>query len=50
MGGHAGKDDVDVDAGAQDIMFGGVSEQIGLRHASHTPDGNSFEEEIDRRA
>ena len=48
--GHASKDDVDVDAGAQDIMFGCVSEQVGLRHVSHTPDGNSFEEETDRRA
>ena len=48
--GHTGKDDVDVDAGVQDVMFGCVSEQIGLRQASHTPDGNSLEEEIDRLA
>ena len=49
-GGHVGKDDVDVDAGDQDIMFGCASEENELRHASRTPDGNSFEEEIDRRA
>ena len=31
-------------------MFGCASEETELRHASHTPDGNSIEEEIDRRA
>ena len=44
------KDDVDVDAGGQDIMFGCASEETELRHASHTPDGNSFEEAFDRLA
>ena len=45
---HVGKDDVDVDAGAQDIMFRCESEETELCHASHTLDGNSFEEEIGR--
>ena len=49
-GEHLGKDDVDVDAGVQDIMCGYVSEEPDLCHVSHTPDGNSFEEEVDRRA
>ena len=46
---HVGKDVVDVDAGGPDIMFGRASEETELRHASRTPDGKSFEEEIDRR-
>ena len=37
-------------AGGQDVIFGCASEETELRHASHTLDGNSFEEEIDRRA
>ena len=44
---HVSKDDVDVDAAAQIIMFGCVSEQFGLCHSSHTADGNSFEEELE---
>ena len=51
---HAGKDgvdasedDVDVDAGTQDIVFGCASVVIVPCHASHTPDGNSFEQEND---
>ena len=44
---HVGKDDVDVDAGGQDIMFGCASEETEVRHASHTLDGKSVEEEID---
>ena len=31
-------------------MFGCAINETELRHASHTPDGNSFEEEIERRA
>ena len=31
-------------------MFGCASEETALRSASHTLDGNSFKEEIDRRA
>ena len=38
-----GKDDVDVDAGAQDIMFGCATRGIDCA----MPDGISFEEEID---
>ena len=43
---HVGKDDVDADVSAQDIMFGCKSEETELCHASHTPHDNSFEEEI----
>ena len=35
QGVHVGKDDVDVDAGGQDIMFGCASEETELRRASH---------------
>ena len=36
-----------VDVGTQDIMFGCASVEIDPRHASLTPAGNSFEQEID---
>ena len=45
---HVGKDDVDVDAGGQDIMCGCACEETQFRCASHTPDGNSFGEETER--
>ena len=35
--------------GAQDMMVGCVSDETELCHASHTLDGYSLEEEIDRR-
>ena len=50
MFGCVSEDDVDVDAGAQDVMFGCESEDTELCHASHTLDGNSFEEERERLA
>ena len=36
MFGCVSEDDVDVDAGAQDVMFGCESEDTELCHASHT--------------
>ena len=46
---HVGKDDVGVDAGGQDIMFGCACEETEFGHGPHTPDGNSFGEETERR-
>ena len=47
---HVGKDDFDVGAGGQGIMFGYASDKTEVRHACHTLDGTSFGEEMDRRS
>ena len=46
---HVDRNDADVNAGGPRHHVG-VREETELCHVSHTPDSNSFEEEIDQRA